>query len=144
MHIAVLVVGILVGLLVVAPRLMKGNEDAQKVLDQIRTYQKWIGAAVGIFAVIAFIVIYIAKGGFWIALFHVGLLGSIVCLTLLGFLMAYSLIAELGLDKNEAAKAKAEAFRAKWDPKQTTLGILALVLSIAALIARSALGSWYY
>lgn len=137
MDIAVLIVAIIIGLFVVGPSLLKGNEDAQKALDQARTYQGIIGVIVGIFAVIAFIIIYLGHGHFWGTLYNLGLLGSTLTLIVLGFLLGYQLISDQVLSKNEAAKARAETFRAKWDPRQSMLGWIAFGLGVVALISKA-------
>ena len=139
MDIAVLIIAIIIGLFVLAPSFLKGNEDAQKALNEARTYQGIIGVVVGIFAVIAFIVIYLGHGHFWVTLYNVGLLGATLTLIVLGFLLGYQLIFDQVLSKNEKAKEQAEAFRAKWDPRQSMLGWIAFALGVVALISKAIL-----
>ena len=136
MEVAVLIVAILIGLFVVGPTLLKGNEEAQKALEQVRLYQGIIGVVVGIFAVVAFIVIFLGSGyAFWGTILRLGLLAAVLTLFVLGFLMAYQLLSEQVLSKSEGAKEKADAFRARWEPRQSMLGWIAFGSGLVALIA---------
>ena len=132
LEVIVVIVAILIGLFVVAPGLIKGDEDAQKAIAQMREYQGYVGVVVGVFGVIAFVVLLVERG--WRLLFELSIAGSAIILALLGFLLGYQLISEKVLTNNEGAKGKAEAFQARWDPRQNLLGWIAIVLGTAALI----------
>ena len=141
MVIAVIVVALLVGILVVAPQLAKGNEGAEKALEQVRTYQGFIGLAVGVFGIVALLVFVLGIEWTFIkgVLYMAAVLATTALLIVLGFLLGYQLISDQALSKNEAAKEKGDAFRAKWEPRLTTLGYTVFGLGVLALILHSSL-----
>jgi len=132
LEILIIVVAILIGLFVLAPGMIKNDQDAQKALAQIREYQGYIGVVAGIFGIVALIILLVDRG--WWLLFHLSIIGASIMLGMLGFLLGYQLISEKLLANNEGAREKAEAFRATWDPRQKMLAWAAIILAIAAVI----------
>lgn len=135
MSIAVYIVAILMGLMVLAPIAAKDNENAQKALEQIAPFQGFLGVAVAVFGLIALFVIFADT---FYTLGHILYVASLfalcVILIVLGFLRGYTVVGERLFSTNEEARGKAEAFREKWDPRQSQLGYLAVGLGALALL----------
>ena len=135
MSVAVYIVAILVGLIVLAPVAAKNNENAEKAVRQIAPYQWVVGLIVAVFGIIALPIIFAET---FHALGYVLFVASVfflcVILAVLGFLRGFTVIREQVLSNNEQALARANAFREKWDPRQTQMGYLALGLGLLALL----------
>lgn len=135
MSIAVYIVAILVGLLVLAPTAAKDNENAQKALEHIAPFQGFVGVAVAIFGLIALFIIF-ADTFYTLGyiLYVASIFALCIILIVLGFLRGYTVVGERLLSSNEQALEKANAFREKWDPRQSQLGYLAVGLGLLALL----------
>jgi len=135
MSIAVYIVAILMGLMVLAPTAAKSNEYVQKILNQMAPFQGALGVGVATFGVIS---LFIMFADTFYALGYVLYVASIfalcIILIVIGFLRGYTVFGERLFSSNKQVLEKAIAFRAKWDPRQSQLGYLAVGLGLLALL----------
>ena len=132
---AIIVVAIIMGALMLAPRFLQGSEDAAPVLEKINTFQSIIGVVVLVFSLIAFVVLVLSLSMY--DLYRISLILTMVSLVVLGFLLSYELIVENVLAKNEETRAKAAELRAKLDQREEFLGILCIGLAVLTIILHS-------
>lgn len=135
MSIAVYIVAILMGLMVLAPIAAKNNENAQKALEQMAPFQGFLGVAVAVFGIIALFIIF-ADTFYTLGyiLYVASIFALCIILIVIGFLRGYTVFGERLFSTNEQALEKANAFREKWDPRQSQLGYLAVGLGLLALL----------
>ena len=129
---------IVLGLLAIPSLVLAKKPDAKELFDKVAPYQGWFGAlwAVwGIWQIISCLLnlSWLSLGTYGIILWTVWLLVAVVT-ACLGFILGYGLIQKYALSKNEKAAAAGEQVLAKLLPLQGTLGIVAIVLGLLAVI----------
>jgi len=137
MYVAVIVVAIVLGAFILAPRFVGDKEDAKELLEKIGTFQGIIGLVVVVFALLA---LGSLIGAFSIYdLFRISLLLTIADLAALGFVLGYGLISEQVLSKSENATAKGEDLRERLQPRQEILGAAAIALAVLTVVLRASI-----
>ena len=127
---------ILLSILAVPSLLLSKKPNAKELLEKIEPYQGWIGAVFcfwGIWGIISCII-----GIGWLTTAPIYWITWLVCnivTAALGFMLGFGLINKYVLSKNDAAKEKAEALRAKIAPKQGKLGIVGIALGIWMIVS---------
>ncbi|MCF6350805.1 MAG: hypothetical protein L3J23_07225 [Flavobacteriaceae bacterium] len=120
------IIAIIGGLIAASSLIVAKKPNAQELLDKITPYQGWIGVVLLIYSVQALLS---SLRYFSIS----GLLMSAI-MFVVGFLLAYSLISKYLLEKNEDAKIKGQALRAKLVKFQVPAGVALVVLGILSLL----------
>lgn len=128
----VILLAILIGLFVIAPRLLGRDTRLQQALALMRQYEGHIGVAVAVLGVILFAVLVFNNG--WWLLYPLSITAAAMISAILGLLLAYPLISDRVFSRNEDAKAKAKAFRARWETRQIMLAWTLVFLGVSALI----------
>lgn len=126
---------ILLGILAVPSLLLSRRPDAKDLLDKITPYQGWIGVVfciVGLLAVIRGL--FNLNVLFYFPIYGLLFMAVAVVMTLLGFILGYSLIQKYALSKNATANEKGVQVLEKIRPMQGKLGILAIILGIVLII----------
>lgn len=134
MYVAVIVVAIVLGAFILAPRFLKDKEDAMELLEKISTFKGIIGLVVVVFSLLAFISLIGAISMY--DLFRISLLLTIVDTAALGFILGFGLISDQVLSKSENASAKGEELREKLQPRQEMLGMAAIGLAVLTIALR--------
>lgn len=127
---------ILLSILAVPSLLLSKKPNAKELLEKIEPYQGWIGMLFCFWGIWGIISCIISIG--WLTsapIFWITMLVCNIVTAALGFMLGYGLINKYVLSKNEAAKEKAEAMRAKIAPKQGKLGLVGLVLGIWMIVS---------
>ena len=130
---------IVLGLLAIPSLILSKKPDAKELFDKVAPYQGWFGLVWAVFGIIDIVrcflnIGWLGLGTYGIVLWVVWLLVSVVT-ACLGFILGYGLIQKYALSKNEKAAAAGEQVLAKLLPLQGTMGIIAIVLGLLALIA---------
>lgn len=126
------IIAIIGGLIAASSLIVAKKPNAQELLDKLTPYQGWIGAVLtfwGVWGIIQSFLNIGSIGLYW----TIGLAVSIVEF-IVGFLLAYSLISQYLLEKNETAKAKGQQLRVKLTKYQIPAGIILIILGILAII----------
>jgi len=128
---------VLLSIIAVPSLILSKKPNAKELLEKIEPYQAWIGMVFcfwGIWGIISAVlnIGWLTVAPIWWITF---LAGNIVSAAL-GFMLGFGLINKYVLSKNENAKEKADAIRAKIAPKQGKLGVLGLIVG-AWMIAAS-------
>ncbi len=137
MYIAVIIVAIVLGTFILAPRFLSENEDAVAVLEKISPFQGIIGLIVVVFALLAFGSLIGAISMY--DLFRISLMLTIFDILALGFVLGYGLISEQVLSKSENASTKGTELNDRLQPRQELLGTAAIGLAVLTIILRSLL-----
>ncbi len=127
---------ILLSIIAVPSLLLSKKPDAKELLEKIEPYQGWIGFAFFCWGVWGIITAVLNIG--WLSttpIWWISLLAGNVVEAVLGFMLGFGLINKFILSKNEAAKEKANALRAKLAPKQGKLGIVGLIVGAWMIFA---------
>lgn len=127
---------VLLSIIAVPSLILSKKPNAKELLEKIEPYQAWIGMVFcfwGIWGVITAVlnVGWLTSAPIWWITF---LAGNIVSGTL-GFMLGFGLINKYVLSKNENAKEKADAIRAKIAPKQGKLGVVGLIVGAWMIVA---------
>lgn len=131
-----LIVLILLGLLGAYPALVKAQPNAKEILDKLTPIQGivgLIGLVWGIWWLIRALVNINILG--LAPLFWLTLLASAIVMMLLGFLLSFGLLQQIGIMGGGAGKT-GEQVRSKIVGYQVPLGIAALVLVVWYLVVR--------
>ena len=135
MYVAAIVVAIVLGAFILAPRFIEDKEDAKQLLEKISTFKGIIGLVVMIFSVMAFMSLI---GTIDLKdLFRISLLATIVVTAALGFVLGFGLISEHVLSKSESASEKGEELRGRLQPRQEILGMAAIGLAVLTTVLRA-------
>ncbi|MEO7096238.1 MAG: hypothetical protein ABI175_23465 [Polyangiales bacterium] len=123
------------GVLASSGFIISKKPNAKELIDKLVPYQGWIGAVMffwGVWETIS-IVTHLGQLGeaplrfvFWILVAASDLL--------VGFLLGYGLITKYAFGKNEQAREKGAAVRAKLVKWQAPLGLLAVVMGVLYLV----------
>lgn len=129
---------IVLGLLAIPSLILSKKPDAKELFDKVAPFQGWFGVIWAIWGLWSIISCFLnlgllGAGTYGIIIWVIALLVSVVT-TALGFILGYGLIQKYALSKNEKAAAAGEQVLAKLLPLQGTMGIIAIVLGILALI----------
>ncbi len=127
---------IILGMLAASSIIVSKKPDAEKYLKQLAQYQGWIGLVFAIWGV----------WGIISSIIHINLLSSNPIMwstqmltsfleAALGFILGYGMINSMLLSKNPEAEEKGKELLKRLQPFQSTLGIVAIVLGILALVA---------
>ncbi|QXP55975.1 hypothetical protein H0I25_18255 [Cellulophaga sp. HaHa_2_95] len=127
---------VLLSIIAVPSLILSKKPNAKELLEKIEPYQAWIGMVFcfwGIWGIISAVlnIGWLTVAPIWWITF---LAGNIVSATL-GFMLGFGLINKYVLSKNENAKEKADAIRAKIAPKQGKLGVLGLIVGAWMIVA---------
>jgi hypothetical protein len=126
-----LVIGIIAGLIALAPAIVARRPDAKEMLDKLTPFTGWVGVSLfcwGIWETISAVlgISYLTSAPlhwiFWLVMALVDLA--------LGLILGFGLISKYALSKNEAAMAKGQALRQKLAPFTAILGILEIIVSV--------------
>ena len=128
MYIAVIVVAIVLGAFILAPRFLDDKDDARALLEKISTFKGIIGLVVLVFSIMALVSLIGAISLY--DLFRISLLLTIIDMAALGFVLGFGLLSGEVLSKSENASEKAEDLREKLQPRQEILGMLAIGLAV--------------
>lgn len=120
-----------------APKLFTGkSKHAQELLEKLAPYQGWIGLVIfgwGVWSVISFIlslgVLTVLPVAWWVTILAIAVLQVI-----LGLLLGYNLINKYVFSKNAQAAEKAKQVHAKLIPKQTTFGVIGMIVGVWGLV----------
>lgn len=135
MYVAVIVIAIVLGAFIVAPRFLDDNEDGKAFLAKIDNFKGIIGLVVLVFSVLAFGSLIGAISIY--DLFRISLLLTIANTAALGFVLGFGLIYEHVLSKSESASAKGEGLRERLQPRQEMLGMAAIGLAVLTIVLRT-------
>ena len=135
MYVAVIVIAIVLGAFILAPRFVGDKEDAREFLEKINTFKGLIGLVVLVFAIIAFASLIGAISIY--DLFRISLLLTIVDLAALGFVLGFGLLSNQILSKSENDSEKGGRLMEKLQPRQEVLGMGAIGLAILTIVLRS-------
>ncbi|AIY13208.1 hypothetical protein [Cellulophaga baltica] len=127
---------VLLSIIAVPSLILSKKPNAKELLEKIEPYQAWIGMVFcfwGIWGIISAVlnIGWLTVAPIWWITF---LAGNIVSAAL-GFMLGFGLINKYVLSKNENAKEKADAIRAKIAPKQGKLGVLGLIVGAWMIVA---------
>lgn len=126
------IIAILGGILACAGLIISKKPDAKEILDKLTPFQAWIGVVLTIWGVWGIIQSFLNIGSIGMSW---GInLGISVAEFIVGFLLAYGLISQYLLEKNETAKAKGQELRLKLTNYQVSAGIILIVLGVLAII----------
>ncbi len=120
--------------LLAVPGMLK-NEKGKELIRKIAPFQGWIGLVFmiwgiwDVFNVIRAIEVISDWPISWAIWLATGLLELF-----LGFLLAYNLIVQYVLSKNESSKEKGEALMAKLSPLQAKLGLAGIIVGILSIV----------
>jgi hypothetical protein len=137
MYVAVIVVAVVLGGFILAPRFLGENEDATAFLDKIGVYQGIIGLIVVVFALLAFGSLIGAISLY--DLYRISLMLTIFDIMALGFVLGYGLISEQVLSKSENASTKGTELNDRLQPRQELLGMAAIGLAVLTIVLRASL-----
>jgi hypothetical protein len=137
MYIAVIIVAIVLGAFILAPRFLGENEGAKAALEKVSPFQGIIGLIVVVFALLAFGSLIGAISMY--DLFRISLMLTIFDILALGFVLGYGLISEQVLSKSENASTKGTELNDRLQPRQELLGTAAIGLAVLTIILRSLL-----
>jgi len=126
------IVAILGGLIAASSLIVAKQPNAKEMLDKLTPYQGWIGVLLTIWSIMGLISSVASIGAMGIA-WLIGLASS-AAMFIVGFLLAYSLISKYLLEKNETAKAKGQALRAKLVNYQVMAGVVLIVLGVLSIL----------
>ena len=131
----ILILAIIGGLLAASSLIASKSQDAGVALKKIAPYQGIIGVIILVLGLYYFLFYSLPNLGLMIK-FTGGLFAIItqVLMVLVGFILAYGLIAEKLLSKNETAKEKGAEAAKKLTKIQVPLGIALAVCGLLALI----------
>lgn len=135
MYIAVIVVAIVLGAFILAPRFLGENEDATAFLEKVSPFQGIIGLIVVVFALLAFGSLIGAISMY--DLYRISLMLTIFDILALGFVLGYGLISEQVLSKSENASTKGTKLNDRLQPRQELLGMAAIGLAVLTIVLRS-------
>ncbi|ADV49492.1 hypothetical protein I2486_11060 [Cellulophaga sp. E16_2] len=127
---------VLLSIIAVPSLILSKKPNAKELLEKIEPYQAWIGMLFcfwGIWGIISAVlnIGWLTVAPIWWITF---LAGNIVS-AILGFMLGFGLINKYVLSKNENAKEKADALRAKIAPKQGKLGVIGLIVGAWMIVA---------
>ncbi|QWX84191.1 hypothetical protein H0I23_00640 [Cellulophaga sp. HaHaR_3_176] len=127
---------VLLSIIAVPSLILAKKPNAKELLEKVEPYQAWIGALFcfwGIWGIITAIlnIGWLTAAPIWWVTF---LAGNVVSAAL-GFMLGFGLINKYVLSKNEGAKEKADALRAKIAPKQGKLGVVGIIVGVWMIIA---------
>jgi len=126
---------IVLGLLAIPSLVLKKSPNAKEMFDKVAPYQGWFGIIWAIWGIIqlirclaniSFISLSPLSWVMWLVI-------SLVTIAL-GVILGYGLIQKYALSKNEKAAETGEKVLAKLLPLQGTLGIIAIVFGLLAII----------
>ncbi len=120
------IIAIIGGLIAASSLIIAKKPNAQELLDKITPYQGWIGVVLLIYS----IQLLLAT----LRYFTISGLLTTAVMFIVGFLLAYGLISKYLLEKNEDAKAKGQALRAKLAKFQVPAGVILIVLGVLSLL----------
>ncbi len=125
---------IVLGLLAVPSLVIRKKPDAKKIFDRVAPYQGWFGVILGIFGLIDLIrcLMHINVLGITPIIWILWLATSAVTAGL-GFILGYSLIKKYALKSDKAADA-GEKVLSRLLPLQGTMGVIAIILGLVAII----------
>lgn len=126
------IIAILGGIIAASSLIVAKKPNAQELLDKLTPFQGWIG-------------VFLTFWGVWgiiQSLLHIRFLGISLIIILgvslvefiVGFLLAYNLISKYLLEKNETAKEKGQALRARLVKYQVPAGVILIILGILAIV----------
>ena len=128
---------VVLGVLAASNIIISKRPDAKDVLDKLALHQGWIGVAGAVLGIIVVIKSLLNLEILqFVPLLWITSLACGLIMTLLGFLLGYSLISKYLLSRNEAAEDKAEEIRLKLAGKQSLFGLISLGLAAWLLIVR--------
>jgi hypothetical protein len=127
---------VLLSIIAVPSLILSKKPNAKELLEKIEPYQSWIGALFcfwGVWGIISAIlnIGWLTTAPIWWVTF---LAGNIISAAL-GFMLGFGLINKYVLSKNEGAKEKADALRAKIAPKQGKLGLVGIFVGAWMIVA---------
>jgi hypothetical protein len=131
-----IIVLILGGILAAFPKFAGKNQTADDLVKKIAPFQGWIGVALfvwGVWLVINFLLnlgIYLKMPIVTLTIYIV----TIAVLVLLGGLLGFNVINEYVFSKNPKTAEKAQKIRTKLAPKQSLLGIIAIIVGVIYLV----------
>lgn len=127
---------ILLSIIAVPSLLISKKPNAKELLEKIEPYQGWIGLIFCLWGVWGIISVILNIGWltthpiWWVSL----LVGNAISM-ILGFMLAFGLINNFFLSKNEATVEKANLLRTKLAPKQGILGIIGICAGAWIIVA---------
>ncbi|HLJ63311.1 MAG TPA: hypothetical protein VKT70_04345 [Stellaceae bacterium] len=129
------IVLLVLGILAAASSIVAKRPDAQSYIDKLVPYQGWIGFIACIWGIWIVIASILSLGLvslvpiWWLTIAATGVLNFA-----LGLLLGYSLLTKYLLSKNAEAMKRGEQVRAKLVPYQVTLGYIAILVGIWAVL----------
>lgn len=123
---------IVAGILAAAGLIVSRKPEAKQLIDKLTPYQGWVGIVLFIWGIWD-IIGAIGTLSFSFIFFLIYLIVAVLEL-ILGFLLGFGLITKFALSKNEQAKEKGQAIRAKLAPFQGILGFIAIAAAIVFII----------
>ena len=126
---------IVLGLLAIPSLILKKKPNAKELFDKVAPYQGWFGLIWAVWGIIDLIrcLLNVNLIGVAPVVWILWLVISLVT-ACLGFILGYSLISKYALSKNEKTAAAGEKVLAKLLPLQGTMGIIAIVIGVLAII----------
>lgn len=129
---------IILGLLAIPSLILSKKPDAKELFDKVAPYQGWFGLIWAVWGLWNIISCFLHLD--WLGLGTPGIITWVIWLlvavvtTGLGIILGYGLIQKYALAKNEKAAAAGEKVLATLLPLQGTMGIIAIILGILAII----------
>lgn len=127
---------ILLSIIAVPSLLLAKKPNAKELLEKIEPYQAWIGMVFCFWGVWGIITAVLNLGWLTVApIWWITFLAGNIISAVLGFMLGFGLINKYVLSKNDNAKEKADALRAKIAPKQGKLGLVGIIVGVWMIAA---------